>query len=336
MVLGVQAIIMRSMDFLYARYNRHRLPQFQLETSIWRDRDRKFVLKKALDPAASPHLLRLCEQAAPIRKSLQGGRLQLAGVAVIDRQTLRFEFVEGRSLDALLADAFRAQDQARFLGLIDDYLALLRSAFTTIPAPVLTAEMRQVFGLTSPAELEGLGPFLTPALVDIVFENILMDGDRYYLIDYEWVFEGCLPVSFVLFRSLFYFYEKNKAFGLENWMPLADVLGRFALAPATVSRYREMDETFQAHVFGRERCYRYKDRYAKYAHSVPSLLETIEHQRQVVRDYHAEIEKTRQMLQNSLGWQLIQKTGRVVDACLPPNTRRRSVLECLLRRIRQG
>ena len=59
---------MRAMDLLYAKYNRHRLPPFQIETSIWRDRDRKFVLKKALVPAAVPHLHRLHEQAAPIRQ----------------------------------------------------------------------------------------------------------------------------------------------------------------------------------------------------------------------------------------------------------------------------
>lgn len=324
---------MRPMDLLYAKYNRHRLPPFQVETSIWRDGDRKFVLKKALASAAVGHLQRLHEQAAPIRHSLRGDRIRLPEVTVIDEQTLRFDFVEGRSLDALLVSAFLEQDKARFLGIIADYLALLNSAFTTVSAPVLTEAMRQVFGLASPAELDGLGPFLTPALVDLVFENILVDGDRHYLIDHEWVFEGCLPISFVLFRSLFYFYEKNKTFGLEAWMPLTAVLERFALAPETVRRYREMDEVFQAHVFGRERCYRYKDRYAKYAHSVPSLLETIEHQRQVVQDYHAEIENMRQMMRNSVGWQVVQKTGRLMDRHFPPGTRRRRVLERILRRL---
>ncbi|MFH1969991.1 MAG: hypothetical protein ABIJ53_06700 [Verrucomicrobiota bacterium] len=310
------------MDLLYAKYNRHRLPPFQIETTIWRDRDRKFVFKKALGPDAVGHLQRLHEQAVPIRHSLHGDRLRLPEVTVIDEQTLRFDFVEGRSLDALLVSAFREQDKARFLGIITDYLALLNSAFATVPVPVLTEAMRQVFGLASPAELKGLGPFLTPALMDPVFENILVNGDRHYLIDHEWVFEGCLPVSFVLFRSLFYFYEKNKELSLETWMPLAAVLERFALAPETVHRYREMDEAFQAHVFGRERCYRYKDRYAKYAYSVPWFLETIAYQRQVI-----------DMMQNSRGWKFVQKTGRLMDTHFPPGTRRRRVLERILRHL---
>ncbi|MDO9542352.1 MAG: hypothetical protein Q7J98_08520 [Kiritimatiellia bacterium] len=317
------------MELLYARYNRHRLPRFQVETSIWRDGGWKFVLKKALAPDAVAHLERLNAQTAPIRHSLRGDRLRLPEVTVIDKQTLRFDFVEGRSLDALLADAFRERDQARFLGIVGDYLALLNSAFATVSAPVWTEDMRQVFALASPAELEGLGPFLTPALADLVFENIIAADGRHYLIDHEWVFDGCLPVSFILFRSLFYFYEKNKQFGLETWMPLSAALARFALAPETIRRYRAMDEAFQAHVFGRERCYRYKDRYAKYAHSVPSLLETIEHQRQVVRDYHA---KTRKM-QASNGWQFVMKAGRLRAKYFPPGTRRRRALERILRRL---
>jgi len=315
------------MDLLYAKYNRHRLSAFQIETSIWREGDRKFVLKKALASDAIAHLRRLHEQAAPIRRSLRGDRLRLPEVAVVDGQTLRLDFAEGRSMDALLGDAFRERDQARFLGIIADYLALLNSAFTTVPVPVLTESMRQVFGLASAAELEGLGPFLTPALTDLVFENIIVDGERYCLVDHEWVFEGCLPVSFVLFRSLFYFYEKNKAFGLEAWLPLAAALERFALAPQAVRRYRAMDEAFQAYVFGSERCYRYKDRYAKYAYSVPWFLETIEHQRQVVRDYHARLTQ----MQASDGWQFVQKIGRLKDKHFPPGTRRRRALERLLR-----
>lgn len=311
---------MPPMELLYTKYSRHRLPAFQLETSIWRDGDRKFVLKKALGPDALGHLQCLREQAASIRRSLRDESLKLSEVTGVDAQTLRFDFVEGRSLDALLFGAFMAQDRARFLGVITDYQVLLQNAFTTVPVPVLTNAMQQLFALTSLAELEGLGPFLTPAMADLVFENIIVDGARYFLIDYEWVCDGCLPVSFVLFRSLFYFFAKNKAFGIERWITLATVLERFGILPETVRRYQAMEEAFQAHVFGRERCYRYKERYAKHTYSVPWLMETIEHQRQVIAG-----------MQNSRGWKLVQKTGRLVDRFCPPGTSRRRVLERILR-----
>lgn len=325
-------------NLLYAKYNRHRLPEFQIETTIWQDRDRKYVLKKALTAESIAHLRRLHEQAATIRRSLRGESLCLPEVTLLDQQTLRFEFIEGRSLDELLFAACLKQDKQQFLQIIADYLKLLNSAFVTVEQPVWAEALQRVFGLSSPADLAGLGPFLAPALADPLLENILVNGNRHFLIDHEWVFDGCLPVSFVLFRSLFYFYEKNKAFNLETWLPLATLLEQFALAEETVSRYREMDEALQAYVFGRERCYRYKDRYAKYAFVVPSLLETIEHQRQVVRKYNREVENLSQAIaaiQASRGWQFVQKTGRLMDSYFPPGTRRRRALESLLRQLQR-
>ncbi|MBI2441537.1 MAG: hypothetical protein HYV35_09215 [Lentisphaerae bacterium] len=291
-------------------------------------------MKKALVAQAVPHLSRLYEETAPIRKSLQGDRLRLPDVTVVDEQTLRFDFVEGRSMDALLGDAFLKRDKRQFLNIISDYVALLNDAFATVPEPVWSEELQQVFALDSAADLSGLGPFLTPALADPLFENILRDGGKYYLIDHEWVFAGCLPVSFILFRSLFYFYEKNKEFGLEVWLPLAGLLERFGLAPETISRYQAMDEAFQAYVFGRERCYRYRDRYRKHITTVPGLFELIEHQRQVVRQYHGEIVHLRQeisAMKATRGWQLAQKVGRWIDACFPPGSGRRRGLERLLK-----
>jgi hypothetical protein len=62
-------------------------------------------------------------------------------------------------------------------------------------------------------------------------------------------------------------------------------------------------------------------------------LETIENQRQVVRDYHAEIENMQQMMRNSVGWQFVQKAGRLMDKHFPTGTRRRRALERVLRRL---
>lgn len=320
------------MNLLYAKYNRHRLPEFQIETTIWQDRGRKYVLKKALTAESVAHLRRLHEQAATIRHSLRGETLCLPELTLLDQQTLRFEFVEGRSLDELLFAACLKQDKQQFLSIVTDYLQLLKSAFVTVEQPVWAEALQRVFGLSSPADLAGLGPFLEPALADPLLENILVNGNRHFLIDHEWVFDGCLPVSFILFRSLFYFYEKNKAFNLETWLPLAKLLEQFGLAGETVSRYRGMDEALQAHVFGRERCYRYKDRYAKYAFAVPSLLETIELQRAVVRKYHDAIQQGERALQeilNSYSWRLGRKITGVIDYLCPVGTRRRHALERL-------
>jgi len=39
------------------------------------------------------------------------------------------------------------------------------------------------------------------------------------------------------------------------------------------------------------------------------------------------------MMRNSVGWQLVQKAGRLMDTYFPLGTRRRRVLERMLRRL---
>ena len=55
-----------------------------------------------------------------------------------------------------------------------------------------------------------------------------------------------------------------------------------------------------------------------------------------MRDYPAVIENMRQMMRNSVGWQFVQKIGRLMDKYFPSGTRRRRALERILRRLRAG
>ncbi len=345
----------------YARYNRHRRPPFQVETTCWSDGGRRVARKAALHAEARAHLRRMAAFAPVIRQAVREARVGLPAMTERADGALEFAWVEGPTLAQRLAEAFFRRDAEAFVGGWRDYAGLLGHAFATTLEPLITEELRQVFGLTGPGDLAGLGALLTPALADLTVENIVVADGRYVLIDQEWVFEGCLPASLMLYRSLFYFYETYKPFDLESWMPRVDLGGRLGLAPAAAERCRAMDEAFQAYVFGRERCFRFKDRYVKYAHAVPSLIETIEKQRQVVRDYAAAIDAHKAALQQqqtryqevvqrqdaaiaqlgrviagmraSRSWRMAQAMARRADRLLPPGTRRRRLVDRLLHAV---
>ncbi len=320
------------MELVYARFNRHRLPPFQIETAIFRDGDSRWVRKRALTDAAAQHIKRLFTNQAIIQNCLRGDRMRLPQCELLDNRTLRYEYIDGCGFDHLLFAAFRARAESRFMALLREYRELLQTSFKTAKQSPSPAAEQSLFGSPAAAEESVAGTLLNPALIDPVFENLILRKNTYFLIDQEWVFDACVPLDFVIYRSLFYFYERYKEFGLPQWLPLSGILETQGIGREKEKNFRAMEENFQAHVFGRERCYRYRERYAKHAHSVPSLLETIEHQRQVVREYHNAMENMRRNIQTSLTWRFSRKAGQIIDFCLPPETLRRRMFNRLIHR----
>lgn len=323
-----------NMNIVYARYNRHRLPPFQIETSILELNGVKTVVKKALTPEAGNHIQAIRSGYDLIQRNLNAGSLALPRLTGFEGSSISFQYIEGKSLDQLLFQSFRSRDRASFFKIIDDYCALLKKAFNPVTEPNLTEKIGEVFGITASDRLADGSGWLPLAVIDAVFENIIISDKSYFLIDNEWVFEGGVPMTFVVFRSLFYFHKvKYFEIGIEKWIPFEELLERCQIRPEMTKRYQEMDEKFQAYVYGPDRCYKYKDQYKKRQVSVHSLEQTIAHQRAVVRKYHAAIldnERVISEITNSFGWRLSQKIAFAINFLCPAGSYRRRFADRLI------
>lgn len=323
-----------NMNIIYARYNRHRLPPFQIETSIQELNGVKTVVKKALTPAAGNHIQAIRSGYDLIQRNLNAGTLALPRLTGFEGSSISFQYIEGSSFDQLLFQAFRGRDRASFFKIIDDYCALMKKAFQPVTGPNLTGKIGEVFGVTASDRLANGSGWLPLAVIDAVFENIIISDKSYFLIDNEWVFEGSVPMAFVVFRSLFYFHKvKYFEIGIEKWIPFEELLERCQIRPEMTKRYRAMDEKFQAYVYGPDRCYKYKDQYKKRQISVHQLEQTIEHQRAVVRKYHAAIldnERAINEMINSFSWRIGRKITGAFDYVCPTGSRRRLIADRLV------
>ena len=61
--------------------------------------------------------------------------------------------------------------------------------------------------------------------IDMIFENIMVSGDKYYCLDYEWVLDFPVPAQFIRYRNLHYFYRKFGGF-LSAHCPRREFLER--------------------------------------------------------------------------------------------------------------
>lgn len=334
------------MTVLYARYNRHRLPEFQLETRVVRERGRLFVEKRALTPAARPHvaaLARLHAELAPV-VSLP---LRLPELLEVNEQAIRFEFIQAPRLDGIWLKAVLARDRPAFLARLDEYHHLLTHSFPPASRLAIPPATAQLFAGVDFEALAQERHFLARSFLDLIPDNILVRDNAFYLVDNEWAVEGSLPVSFVLYRGLFEFFVlKCSGFGLESFVSFEQALDRLGISGAMASVYRVMEERFQDYVCGPHKLHYAKMAYAKPVLTVSQLDESL---RKVTLEAWAQVqslqEKDRlilQLLDNekkvshmvmSDEWEWARRFRRVLDRRCPPGSRRRAWALRLLDRL---
>lgn len=243
-----------------------------------------------------------------------------------------YDFVEGPSLDALLFQAFQRRDCDRYWALMDEYVRRLRTGFKTVPRPPAggQAEIEQVFG-RSDFEFVQEAPdaCLALSVIDLIFDNMIIAGDRYVLVDSEWVFSGCVPAGYVIFRALFEFYElKWCDFGIDRFVPFKTAAQRYGLDDKAVAVYRDMEDHFQTYVCGEQRL-NFNLRYLKGVETIPHLQEVVARQNRVIHDQNVELQDLRGKaamlaeILNSYSYRMVRVVCRMIDRLLPPGTRRR-------------
>lgn len=251
----------------YAKYNRQRAPEFQIGTKIMVDADgSRCVEKKALRPEAERHIERLSENRKKLADVVGTGLPVPAEIICNENGRAVFPYIEGVSL---------AKEVNAYLGGREEFLSAMHRAVDSIYGMVLnsteslvdfevTGEFESLFGtfedIQDTETLKGLKS-LRVSNIDSILSNFvrLADGSLVCL-DYEWVFDFPIPVEYLMYRTIFYYYSENihyiRISEPELW---AD----FGLTDKKINLFRQMDDHFQQYVHGKDRKYIYTSNYAK-------------------------------------------------------------------------
>ncbi|MBN2357276.1 glycosyltransferase [candidate division KSB1 bacterium] len=261
-------------DVLYAKYNRSRLPRFQTETQILQTKTSKCVVKKALTSEAAAHIDDMYRGHELLQESILDSSVRLPAIIEKTTDTLTVEYIEGISYAQLAHDAMLQKDREEFLRLADAYYEFLNHSFKTLHQPLITPTFSQFFKDFDP-QLAQNERYFYNSFFDLTFDNLFIKDQTSYLIDLEWVFDCCVPVSFVCFRNFWHFYYKFNAFGIEQWFPFSELLRRWHISLAQIKYYVAVEERFQAYVAGEK--FNISANYLKRKETFQHL---IEHERQ--------------------------------------------------------
>ena len=162
---------------VYIKYNRTRLPKYQIKTEIRLRDGKKYVVKSALKKDGIPHILSMYDGAKLIRNdsvTVLEGTFKNAG-------EIDFPFVNGKSLSRLCED-YIEKDINGFIEGVKEYLKKI-------------------------VDEDALN-------LDAIFDNFILDGDKLTAIDCEWIFDESMDFIkdrelFIKYRALHSFYQNN-------------------------------------------------------------------------------------------------------------------------------
>ncbi len=239
---------------LYTKYNKMRRESFQIKTQICEEDGELYAEKYALRPEGAAHIARFCENCRKMNSIYEN-------VSMLEAEPvnggIRYPYLQAPTLDELLTERIEAgEDAVQVLGAALDRLLTVseggRRPFEK------TQEFTEVFGLVKRDQ----GTALTVSNIDMLFENIMVQGERWICLDYEWVFDFPVPLDFVRYRIILYYYRHHSGL-FESRYDVTGLLERLGIDRPMAIQYAKMEKAFQEYVHGKDNCYTYLNRYAR-------------------------------------------------------------------------
>lgn len=231
----------------FVKYNKTRREAFQIRTSLVEENGCVFVEKTALREEGIPHIKSLEEKRRKLKNQQQ--KLKAAEVSISeDGRTARFPFLKGDTLSEILGEEIR-QGELSLSHMEEELLEVLSVKEECMLPFHVTPEFEEVFGplLHAPECVEKDWSFRA-SNIDSLFENIMVTEEGKYCLDYEWVFSFPVPITFIKYRILYYFYQQYES--LLSCSSLAEFMAEFGIEEERLSAYEEMERHFQEYVHG--------------------------------------------------------------------------------------
>lgn len=217
------AVIGGSFETKYVKYSNDRAEEYAIKTVISRNQENQIdVAKYPMTAQAREHVLGMAAAYEGLTQKYQGGSLEINRCEIREEGeavAAHFEFVKGRPLSELMDECLDRDDIEGFHKYFREYV-----------------------------ERIGYNCEFPVADFDLIFSNILVNGDSWTLIDYEWTFGKTIETKELAFRAIYcYLLEEEK----RNKLNLDLILEELGITEKDAEYYREQEMDFQKFVTGK-------------------------------------------------------------------------------------
>jgi hypothetical protein len=206
----------------FVKYSNDRAEEFQVRTEIFLDLvEGRGVYKLPLSEKAQTHIRSMGAAYESLKERYRGGELEINRCTLTEREgklCAAFTFEEGVPLSELMDQCLEKEDIEGFYKLFREFV-------------------RRV----------GFGEDYPVTDYDVIFANIMVKGNRWVLLDYEWTFANSVPIKELAFRAAYcYILEDEKRSKLDR----NRLLQELSITEEEAQLYQEKEIEFQKFVTG--------------------------------------------------------------------------------------
>lgn len=210
-------------DVIYTKFSNDRAKKWAIRTSIVQEKPGHVHVEKLPDTeAACAHLMNTKQAYDQLSARYEGTKIDINECAVIGgdiKNGLAFAFCNGKTLETLLDERLMQADVAGFKVLVEEYMHWL-------------GYNEEQFAVSN---------------FDFVFPNILVDGEKWHVIDYEWTFDRHIDAKDIAFRAFY-----NYTLGGETRKACEDLLMRdiLGMTDLEIAGAVAQEKAFQLRITG--------------------------------------------------------------------------------------
>ena len=215
------AVLGGDFDVKFVKYSNDRAKEYRIKTEIARVEGKPRVRKYPCCKEAWTHVRNMALAYEKLKERYAGGKLQINQCEVVedgDELYAEFAFVAGRPLLELMDECMQRDDLEGFRKLFREYVE------------------RVDYNSDFPA-----------SDFDLIFANLLVQGETWTLIDYEWTFGKSTPTKEAAFRAIYYYLRDDEK---RNKISMDWVFEELGITDAQAEEYWEQEKQFQNFIRG--------------------------------------------------------------------------------------
>lgn len=227
-------------DIVYSKISTERKDEFKICTNIVKKNEGYIVEKVALTEKGIQHFNEINEFYKNSQKQNEKW-FKYCPVRQIDNKLI-FDFIDGQNLESLVDLYAKNNDFDKVFKTMDLLYEIISDGI--IESFNVNEEFLNVFG-NHDFELLSNEKSIRFCDIDIILENVVLTKNKkFYILDYEWVFDCTVPISFILYRAILHSMAISKLPSEQ----IDKLYTRYGISTELRGLYLSMEEHFQNYV----------------------------------------------------------------------------------------